>query len=99
MPRKNPKNEDVFSSWRGNLGRKATGLVYGTPFNNEEKQVVQPGDEIKVLVTSVTRRGEGIGNYMGMKVIVNGASDPGEIVRARVLKVKDNRIIANILRE
>jgi len=85
---------------RKKLGRRGRVSLYVhsttplVPPPREERKTVSVGDEIKVLIEDVNRRGEGIATYEGRTVIVRGAADPGEVVLARVKKVSGGTIIA-----
>jgi len=85
-----------LSSWKGRLVRKASAVIYMNQ-QQESKPPIELGTEIEVLISSVTRKGRGVGKYKGVTVIINGAADPGETVRARVVKMKDNKIIAEVV--
>ncbi len=99
MPRRNPKEINSSRGWKGRLGRKARGTLYVTKFDKVEKRStsVKPGDVIEVLVQSVNRRGEGEGTYNGRAVIIIGAADPGLTVMAKVRRVAEGKIIAEVV--
>ncbi len=99
MPRRNPKESSSSRGWKGRLGRKARGTLYVTKFDKIEGRApsIKPGDIIEVLVQSVNRRGEGEGTYRGRTVIIVGAADPGLTVIARVRRVMEGKIIAEMV--
>ena len=99
MPRRNPKETNSSRGWKGRLGRKARGTLYVTKFDKVEGRSpsIKPGDIIEVLVQSVNRRGEGEGTYKGRTVIIIGAADPGLTVTARVRRIAEGRIIAEMV--
>jgi len=100
MPRKNPKgSEPAQSGWRGRLGRKRRIDIYAprvgsTKFSRGPS--IRVGDVIELLITDVTRRGEGVGQYMGRTVIVRGAADPGEVVTAVVKRITKDGVLAEV---
>ncbi|HDI86244.1 MAG TPA: TRAM domain-containing protein [Candidatus Korarchaeota archaeon] len=100
MPRKNPKGGSTAQSgWKGRLGRKRRIDIYApragaTQFGRESPLKV--GDVIELLITDVTRRGEGVGQYRGRTVIVRGAADPGEVVTAVVKKITREGVFAEV---
>ena len=99
MPRRNPRGEEVSKGWKGMRGRKARENLYHVRIDGITGgySSIKPGDLIEVLVRSVNRRGEGDGIYEGRQVIIAGAPDPGVTVRARIRKIVDGKIFAEIV--
>lgn len=99
MPRRNPKEEEVHRGWRGIKGRKGRENLYQVRFDNTMTKVssLKPGDLIEVLVRSINRRGEGEGVHGGKQVIIAGAHDPGVIVTARVKRIAEGKIYAELV--
>ncbi len=98
MPRKNPREEEISKGWKGMRGRKARENLYKVRIDGITggHSSIKPGDLIEVLVRSINRKGEGEGIYEGRQVIVVGAPDPGVTVRAKVRKIADGKIFAEI---
>lgn len=99
MPRRNPKEEEARKGWKGKRGRKGRENLYQVRFSDaiEKPSSLKPGDLIEVLVRSVSRRGEGEGIHEGRQVIISGAPDPGIVVTARVKRIAEGKIYAELV--
>jgi predicted RNA-binding protein with TRAM domain len=64
------------------------------PKDNTTKNRPRPGDTIKIEIMDVDEKERGLGKYRGYNVVVLGNATVGEVIEAKIKKVRGDTIIA-----
>ncbi len=85
--RKQSEKEDLYKTDFYRLSS------YPTYRNNDNKEVLNQGDLIKVVIGNMDENGRGLASYKNYKVFVKGEVFPGDRVNVRIETIKGNTIV------